>query len=369
MYVRDIAKFRLFEFNRERAQQQPDARPDPAPAASADVLDISAAGRRLAGSTSRNRQIDASVDVQAYIDQIKEHNREALADAGQSVKARNADVWQHSYHAFKAALTEKYGKLADEARTHADPEDYVLQKYHNRHCSWYAADLTDEERQIGYVYERDMLTRGKIMGVKYRDSLFRGLEVDGGIQDRARDDFDQAMVAAQIGNILKADGITLAAGEDCRLSVDPYAENISVSGPDAATAARMEAALNVGDNGRQLFFRLNQHYTRDWQPDHGQITAAGADKYQAYRQVYDLTGLKLNELAARDGTFRTEDGTDVRELVNAAVDGSARIPATHKQQMKDWVARLVGDLAAEGWEGVADLTLSVGYNRDGLTDR
>lgn len=208
-----------------------------------------------------------------------------------------------------------------------------------------------------------MLTKGKLMGVKYHDSLFRGIEVDGGVQDKAQDDFNHAMVGAQIGNILRKSGISLGDGEQYTLTVDPYSYNISVSGVDDLTARKMEAALNAGDNGKELLFHLQQHYTRDWRPDNGQFTKANSDKYQAYHQVYDLTGLKLDELSAHDGTFWTQDGQDVREIASDAIDASARIPSS----MSDWVSRLVGDLAAKGWENVADMTLTIGYGNGGLS--
>lgn len=109
MYVKDIAKFQMFNLNLQRARKG--IRQTAAPQLPTDTLDISDTGRQMAGGTSRNRQIDQTVDVQSYTDKARAHNQEALANVGDSIKARNADVWQSSYHAFKAALTEKYGKL------------------------------------------------------------------------------------------------------------------------------------------------------------------------------------------------------------------------------------------------------------------
>ena len=112
--------------------------------------------------------------------------------------------------AFRAALTEKYSKLAAEAKTHSNPENYIHSKYFDKSSEYYETNLTDTERRIAYNYEMQMCRTGKINGVNYQDSLFRGLEVDGDSVDSDKIQFERALVNSQISNILKQAGVDLS---------------------------------------------------------------------------------------------------------------------------------------------------------------
>ena len=52
-----------------------------------------------------------------------------------------------------------------------------------------------------------MCRTGKINGVNYQDSLFRGIEVDGDSVDSDKIQFERALVNSQISNILKQAGV------------------------------------------------------------------------------------------------------------------------------------------------------------------
>lgn len=338
-----------------------------------DVLEISSAAKKMlvaskAQGTSKNRSVDKSIDLQSYIEKAKQANQSAIESAGSEIKANNADVYQDNYHAFKAALTEKYAKLADIAKSHANPDSYIEQKYFDKTCSWYAGDLTDEERQIAFNYEKQMLNTGSIKGVKYKDSLFRGIEVNGGAVDAARTVFNRQMVNAQIGNILKDSNIEWDGDSQCTFSVDPYSYYISVEGVDGDKKQRMEAALNVGENGKNLYRHIKNCATQDG-ANSSQITEDGTLKYQAYQQVYDFTGLKLNELEERDGSYYTQDGQDVCDIVDSAIDNAERVPDSHKQQVKDWIREMVSRLSFRGWNHIADMFLEIDYVGRGLIDK
>lgn len=338
-----------------------------------DVLEISSAGKNMlaankAQESSKNRSVDKSIDLQSYIEKAKQANQSAIESAGSEIKANNADVYQDNYHAFKAALTEKYAKLADIAKSHVDPDSYIEQKYFDKTCSWYAGDLTDEERQIAFHYEKQMLNTGSIKGVKYKDSLFRGIEVNGGAVDAARTAFNRQMVNAQIGNILKDSNIEWDGDSQCTFSVDPYSYYISVEGVDGDKKQRMEAALNVGENGENLYRHIKNCATQDG-ANSSQITEDGTLKYQAYQQVYDFTGLKLNELEERDGSYYTEDGQNICDIVDSAIDNAESVPDSHKHQMKDWIREMVSRLSFRGWDNIADMFLEIDYVGRNLLDK
>ena len=90
-------------------------------------------------------------------------------------------------------------------------------------------NLTDTERRIAYNYEMQMCRTGKINGVNYQDSLFRGIEVDGDSVDSDKIQFERALVNSQISNILKQAGVdTYSITKDCTFTVDPYSYEITV---------------------------------------------------------------------------------------------------------------------------------------------
>lgn len=372
MRINDMSKFYLFNsMVRQGMAKRNEQLMSQAKTSNRDSIEISGAAKNMSlanSGTSRNRAIDQSVDLQAYINSAKKANQNALENAGNEIKANNSDVYQDNYHAFKNALIDKYSKLAEEARSHADPKNYIKRKYYDKYCSWYAGDLTDQERQIAYSYERQMLNTGTIKGVKYQDSLFRGIEVNGDAVDAARVVFNRQMVNAQIGNILKDSGIELDEASQCTFSVDPYSYRISVSGVDEELRQRMESALNVGENGKNLYLHIKKCATQDG-ANSTQVTEDGVLKYQAYHQVFDFTGLELDKLDERDGGYYTKDGENICDIIDKAIDDSKEVPNSHKQQMKDWIRDMIGRLATKGWDNIADMFLEIDYVGGSLTDK
>ena len=111
------------------------------------------------------------------------------------------------------------------------------------HCLLYTSDT---ERSIAYNYEMQMCRTGKINGVNYQDTLYRGIEVDGDSVASAKIQFDRALLNSQISNILKQAGVyTPSIKEDCIFTVDPYSYEITVDGVDEETKVLMQNALNV----------------------------------------------------------------------------------------------------------------------------
>ena len=373
MRINDISKLSLMNLILKQNTAKNNSKSNQAKVNGRDVLEISNSAKNISESnktsgSSRNRSIDKSIDLRSYIDKAKKDNQSAIENAGSEIKSNNAGVYQDNYHAFKNALIEKYSKLAEVAKSHSNSENYIERKYYDKTCSWYAGDLTDEERQIAFSYERQMLTTGTIKGVKYHDSLFRGIEVNGDAVDAARTAFNRQMVNAQIGNILKSNGIEWSENNQYTFSIDPYSYYISVTGADEDIIQKMGAALNVGDNGKNLYLHIKHCATQDG-ANSSQITEDGVLKYQAYHQVLNFTGLELDKLEEKNGTYYTEDGIDIRDIIDTAIDDSKDVPKSHKQQMKDWIRDMIGRLSAKGWNNIKDMVLEIDYIGGSLTDK
>ena len=118
-----------------------------------DTLTISASGKeKLTKSTSgrtHNTSIDSSIDLKSYIASAKKTNQDLIENAGTQINAKTSE-YMSTGKAFRAALTEKYSKLAAEAKTHSNPENYIHSKYFDKSSEYYETNLTDTERRIAY---------------------------------------------------------------------------------------------------------------------------------------------------------------------------------------------------------------------------
>lgn len=337
-----------------------------------DAVTISSEARELSMKKSisgrtRNTSIDSTIDLQKYIDAARESNSAALENAGNEIDV-NAVTYTGCSDAFYAALTEKYSKLAAEARTHSNPEEYIYGKYYDRGSQYYETNLTETERRIAYNHEMQMYKDGRIIGVSYQDSLFRGIEIYGDVKDNDRIMFQRQTINRQISNILSGAGVDTAGIPDtCTFTVDPYSYYISVDGVDDSQKQLMEQALNQGNNGKNLYKHIFNCSTRDG-CNSSQVSADSELKFQAFQQVYEHTGLKLNELEERGGTYYTKDGEDIKELVRAAVDKPGKVPGDYKAQVKQWICGMISEISGKGWNNVADRKLSILFQSGRLID-
>ena len=250
-----------------------------------DTLTISASGKeKLVKNTNgrtHNTNVDKSIDLKSYIASAQKTNQKIIDNAGTQINAKTSE-YMSTGKAFRAALTEKYSKLAAEAKTHSNPENYIHSKYFDKSSEYYEANLTDTERRIAYNYE-------------------------------------------------------------------------------------MQNALNVGNNGKNLYKHIYYCSTQDG-CESSQVTEESKMKYEAYHQVYSYTGYELDKLEEKNGTYYTESGENILDLVDKAVEDSGKVPKEFKQQMKNWIHDLVSTMSTKGWNNVPDMTLSILYGKSGLKD-
>ena len=192
--------------------------------------------------------------------------------------------------------------------------------------------------------------------------------MDGDSVDSDKIQFERALVNSQISNILKQAGVdTSSITKDCTFTVDPYSYEITVDGVDEETKVLMQNALNVGNNGKNLYKHIYYCSTQDG-CESSQITKESKMKYEAYHQVYSYTGYELDKLEEKNGTYYTESGENILDLVDKAVEDSGKVPKEFKQQMKNWIHDLVSTMSTKGWNNVPDMTLSILYGKSGLKD-
>lgn len=84
--------------------------------------------------------------------------------------------------------------------------------------------------------------------------------------------------------------------------------------------------------------------------------------------MYRYTGYRLSELKEENGTYYTEDGTDIKVLIREGVWMDPIFPYEAKEDYANAVCSWIQEVAERGWKNVPDLVMSIGYSSAGLHD-
>lgn len=214
------------------------------------------------GPCTTNTSLDATIDVAEYIKRAQEHNDNSIRNAGNEFNSFNASEMVNIFKACNAAINEKYTYLRNEALKHADPKQYIYDKYNNPQSPFYASDLDEHQRKIAYESEREMLKNGRITGVHYGDSLFSGMSIKGQAKDADEKIFNRRMINSQLSNMLQGAGVSIPSNAKFICTVDSTTCKISISdntgdGVDRSDVIKnIEGVLNKGNNGKELYIHI-----------------------------------------------------------------------------------------------------------------
>ena len=322
-------------------------------------------------SQSENIKFDQTVDIQSYFEAAIEANQKTLENAGEEItRSGEKCPYVSSNEVCHQILTDKYSKLIEEAKKHDDPELYIERKYYDPTCPWFTSDLTREERSIGYRNEMSMLKRGKVVGANMLDSVFRinNLTLEYDEINASQISYYRQLCDAQLNFIFSKNKIEVGEASQYIFRVDPYSYYISVDCEDAAIKGKMESVLNQGENGKHLWQQINWFSEQDGAHSTQISNKLSIDKTWAYREVYRYTGYQLHELKEENGTYYTEDGTDIKTVIREEVWKDPIFPYEAKEDYAQAVCGCIQEVAEWGWQNVPDMVLSIGYSSAGLHD-
>ena len=321
--------------------------------------------------TSKNINIDKNINISSYFQRAMEQNMLAISNAGDSItsSSQNSAKYLDYHEIYRQIITDKYTALVEIAKQKNKPEQYIEQKYFDSACSWYASDLTKEEREIGYRNEMSVLRKGTTQGLDWNDSFFRMNNITLPYEEEvcAELSFNRQMLNNQINNIFHKSNIELVDGENYQLSVNPYDYYISVQGISEDKRYAMERALNVGNNGVNLWRHIYNCSTRDGAKS-SHINLLSYHKKQTFQDVYQYTGYKLNELKPTNETYYTSDDKDIKLLIQDAVWKNADVPYEFKEGVVSSIWKGITEIYQYGWDNIADMNLVISGNFLGLHD-
>ena len=259
---------------------------------------------------------------------------------------------------YRSTIEEYYAKRNEENKKFPDPQKHIWRKYWDRNYKYYEKGLTESEREWACQQEWSAYGGNQVSLSPYDPAILKAFGDPGNgsfpLDDalNARNSMNEAL-----NQIFKENGIVIPDGADLRFTIDPYDFQIKVSGADEKLTEEIEAALNTGDNGYNLYSHISWsnpgHYGISEEPP--QYSRGNPWKTSLFLAVKESTGYDLRELERKDGQFLTPEGENVWDLLDDK----------YKIDSHFYTYRL---LAGYGWDYVEDQDLSIGYKGDSLYD-
>lgn len=320
---------------------------------------------------SVNRRIDESIDLESYLEKADNENKDWVSNSGNKIKVQVK--YKDELEAFGEALTDKYRKLADIAKSHENPEYYLSEKYMNKNSPYYESGLTDEERRIGFKNELDMIRYGKLTSVEFKDSLFRSVNVSDNMLTMSKGEFDRGIVNNQMKNMLENSAICLSDEAKIDLNIDPYSYNVDLTGNvDDIILKAIKKLLESENNSKELYAHIIIS-SLDNENNNKKITNEGKLKYNLYHQCMNFTGLDIRKLEERDGSYFDEQGNNIKDLYNKGIDESIKnnenkLPKNDSAYYKEWFSEMVNQSYEKKWNNMSDMYLGIRLTKDGFVD-
>ncbi|WP_420976509.1 DUF4885 family protein [Bacillus vallismortis] len=291
-------------------------------------------------------------------------NEQTVVDTGEETLIHSRNSYVSESDIKLQILDEKYSRINKINLSKEYPLGYIHDKYKNANSPYFRHDLTSEERQAAYDNETEWLYKGKAQCYNMRDAAFRHVDMSAPNEDDRAKAFQRDIVNQQIGLLFNRQNLTIPENTQLTFTITPFDYATTVTGiDDQHVIDTIEALLNSGDNGKELF----QHIMGSKTDDSAQFKKEPYDKYQAVREIYEKTGYLLGDLQAQNGTFMTEDGRDILDVYREALEKDPLTKDFTSVALSHYGSE-VRHLASVGYDTIPDLVLSIHYQNGSLED-
>ncbi|MFS0560723.1 DUF4885 domain-containing protein [Terribacillus sp. 179-K 1B1 HS] len=261
-------------------------------------------------------------------------------------------------------LDEKYSRVNAINRTKSDPLGYIKDKYQNSKSPYFRSDLTAAERQAAYDNETEWLFKGKAQNYNLQDAAFRNIRFNGEVEAENAKVYQRSQVNQQLQVLWNRNKIHIPQGTELTFTITPIDYKVRVSGTDdEALIEQIEQVLQSGDNGKELFL----HIMKSQSSDSAQFSEEAYKKYQAAREMYDVTGYRLKDLKVVDGRYVTPDGRDLLEVYKEGLEKDPVQKHTASYAIAYYSSEL-SKIAEAGYDNIPDFILSIAYSNGSLRD-
>lgn len=222
----------------------------------------------------------------------------------------NLSSFAERVNRYRSTIEDYYAKRNEENKKFPDPQKHIWRKYWDRNYKYYEKGLTESEREWSCKQEWAASGGHQVSLSPYDPAILKAFGGPG----NGSFPLDDALNARKTMNealnrIFKENGIVVPDGADLRFTIDPYDCQIKVSGADEKLTEKIEAALNTGNNGYNLYSHISWsnpgHYGISEEPP--QYSRGNPWKTSLFLAVKESTGYDLRELERKDGQFLTPD--------------------------------------------------------------
>ncbi|WP_409509392.1 DUF4885 domain-containing protein [Bacillus spizizenii] len=291
-------------------------------------------------------------------------NDRTVTDTGEETVIQSKNPYVSESDIRIKILDEKYSRMNAINKTKSDPLGYIKDKYQNAKSPYYRSDLSAAERQAAYDNETEWLFKGKAQNYNLQDAAFRNVTFNGEVEAENAKVYQRSQVNQQLQVLLNRNHIHIPQGTELTFTITPIDYKVQVSGTDdQALIEQIEQVLQSGDNSKELFL----HIMKSLSSDSTQFSEEAYQKYQAAREMYEVTGYHLKDLEVIDGRYVTPDGRDLLDVYKEELEKDPVQKQTASYAISHYRSEL-SKMAKAGYDAIPDFILSIDYSNGSLRD-
>lgn len=263
----------------------------------------------------------------------------------------------------RRALDEKLADWASSVRkqckTQSEVHNYLSKKYFGTDDFAYTKRWDEPEKYAMYKNDYNAVCFGTIGCGNLDDPRLNYTADDWDTYEAKQASAKHNSISLNMANLLKNNGIELEDTDQLLISFNPYSFNTTISGlDDKNLLSQISSLLNSKNNSKNLmYYAMNAS---------SNLNTDAVNKFRAYQQVKEFTGLDLASLTLNNGEFYTSDGQNLDYLLKQGIKNST-VGIDFKGAAYDYAKSLIDKVAEKGWNSIPDLALSIGYsNKDGF---
>ncbi|MEC1550366.1 DUF4885 domain-containing protein [Bacillus rugosus] len=291
-------------------------------------------------------------------------NDRTVTDTGGETVIQSNNPYESESDIRIKILDEKYSRMNAINKTKSDPLGYIKDKYQNSKSPYFRSDLSAAERQAAYDNETEWLFKGKAQNYNLQDAAFRNVTFNGEVEAENAKVYQRSQVNQQLQVLLNRNHIHIPQGTELRFTITPIDYKVQVSGTDdQALIEQIEQVMQSGDNRKELFL----HIMKSQSSDSTQYSEEAYQKYQAAREMYEVTGYHLKDLEVIDGQYVTPDGRDLLDVYKEELEKNPVQKQTASYAISHYRSEL-NKIAKAGYNAIPDFVLSIDYSNGSLRD-
>ncbi|WP_426983021.1 DUF4885 domain-containing protein [Bacillus cabrialesii] len=291
-------------------------------------------------------------------------NVRTVTDTGAETVIASTNPYESESDIRIKILDEKYSRINAINITKSDPLGYIKDKYQNSKSPYFRSDLSAAERQAAYDNETEWLFKGKAQNYNLQDAAFRNVTFNGEAEAENAKVYQRSQVNQQLQVLLNRNHIHIPEGTELTFTITPIDYKVRVSGSDDEDLIKqIEQVLQSGDNSKELFL----HIMKSQSSDSTQFSDEAYKKYQAAREMYEVTGYHLKDLEVIDGRCVTPDGRDLLDVYKEELEKDPVQKETASYAVSHYRSEL-NKIAKAGYDAIPDFILSIDYSNGSLRD-